>query len=196
MSHSSAEAPASGLARSFRGYDPAAVDRMLRDLTSRCESAERERDELKSRLKQVEADSAESRDLERTLRNTLVIAQRSADELKEQSRLEAEATVEEARNEARGIVGQAETTLDGAKTEARAIVGETERRADLLRAEIKLLEERERETRKRFSELLRSTLAQLEGTPEGEPAGSTLVDDLRPSADRVGETSEDLGRIS
>ena len=117
----------------------------------------------------METDAAESRDLERTLRNTLVIAQRSADELKEQSRIEAEATIEEARNEARGIVGQAEATLDDSKTEARAIVGETERRADLLRAEIKLLEERERETRNRFSELLRSTLAQLEGTSEAGP---------------------------
>jgi cell division initiation protein len=196
MSQFSGEAPVSGLARSFRGYDPAAVDRMVRDLTARCESAERERDELNVRLKQVEGDAAESRDLERTLRNTLVIAQRSADELKEQSRLEADATLEEARNEARGIVGQAETTLDGARTEARAIVGESERRADLLRAEIKLLEERERETRKRFSELLRSTLAQLEGTSEAGPAGSTLVEDLRPSAGRVEEPSEDLGRIS
>lgn len=196
MSQSSAESLASGLARRFRGYDPAAVDRMLRDLTSRCESAERERDELKSRLTQVETDAAESRDLERTLRNTLVIAQRSADELKEQSRIEAEATIEEARNEARGIVGQAEATLDDSKTEARAIVGETERRADLLRAEIKLLEERERETRNRFSELLRSTLAQLEGTSEAGPAGSTLVDDLRPSVERVEETSDDLGRIA
>jgi len=168
MSQSSGEVPGSGLARSFRGYDPAAVERMLRDLTARCESAERERDETKKRLADVETDAAESRELERTLRNTLVIAQRSADELKEQSRLEAA------------------ETLQNAQVEARGIVGEAERRADLLRAEITLLEERERETRKRFSELLRSTLAQLEGGPDAAAttASGNIVDDLRPSADR------------
>lgn len=196
MSQSPGEVPWSGIARSFRGYDTAAVDRLVRDLTTRSESAERERDELETKLKEVEGDAAESRDLERTLRNTLVIAQRSADELKEQSRLDAEATIEEAHAEARGIVGQAETTLGGAQTEARGIVSEAERRADLLRAEIKLLEERERETRKRFSELLRSTLAQLEGTPDPVSSGSNLVDDLRPSAERTEASSEEITRIS
>ena len=138
-----------------------------RDLTARCEALERERDDLRQQLEASKAETQETRDLERTLRDTLVLAQRSADELKEQSRLEAEAT------------------LDDARGEARDIVGEADRRADLLRAELKLLEERERETRQRFSDMLRDTLAQVEGS-RGEALGTgSLVDDLRPSADRV-----------
>ncbi len=156
------------LTRSFRGYDPSAVDRLVRDLTERCEAVEGERDELRSQLEASKIESTETRDLEQTLRNTLVLAQRSADELKEQTRLEAEATLEEARGEARDIVYEAE------------------RRADMLRAEIKGLEERERETRQRFADQLRGTLAELEGPREGDAGGSgNLVDDLRPSAERL-----------
>jgi cell division initiation protein len=167
MPESQQENLGSGLTRSFRGYAPKAVDRIVRDLTARCEALERERDDLRQQLEASKAETVETRDLERTLRDTLVLAQRSADELKEQSRLEAEAT------------------LDDARGEARDIVGEADRRADLLRAELKLLEERERETRQRFSDMLRDTLAQLEGS-RGEALGTgSLVDDLRPSADRV-----------
>ena len=92
-----------------------------------------------------------------------------------------------------GRVADPRSHLD---TRHRGIVSEAERRADLLRAEIKLLEERERETRKRFSELLRSTLAQLEGTPDPVSSGSNLVDDLRPSAERTEASSEEITRIS
>ena len=48
-------------------------------------------------------------------------------------------------------------------------MGEADRRADLLRAELKLLEERER-TRQRFADMLRDTLAQLEGSRGEAPA--------------------------
>ena len=91
MPESQQENLGSGLTRSFRGYDPKAVDRIVRDLTARCEAVERERDDLRQQLEASKAEAGETRDLERTLRDTLVLAQRSADELKEQSRLEAEA---------------------------------------------------------------------------------------------------------
>jgi cell division initiation protein len=142
---------------------------MVRDLTGRCETVERERDELKTSLQEAQAESTEAQELERTLRNTLVIAQRSADELKEQSRLEAAETLEDAR------------------AQAAAIVGEAERRAAALQASIRTLEEREHETRQRFADMLRSALGQLERDAEAMDAGvaKSLLDDLRPSSERV-----------
>ncbi len=63
----------------------------------------RERADLQDKLERLESDIARYRDLETLLRKTLVSAERSAQELKDQARRESEMLLNEAHAEARLI---------------------------------------------------------------------------------------------
>lgn len=153
------------LARGLRGYDREAARRLLEDVVASYEAVWHERDELRGAVERLEGELAQFRDLERLLRDTLVVAQRSAEEIKAHSRLEAETTIEEARATARKIVEEAETT------------------SEHLRDEIRRLREEEGQIRRLFAELLRRALKRLEidGERGGASERRSLLEDLVPA---------------
>jgi cell division initiation protein len=108
------------LARGW-GYGRGSVDRLLEDVVQSFEDVWRERAELQDRLEQLESDIARYRDLETLLRKTLVSAERSAQELKDQARREAEVHITEAHAEARLIKQQALAELEHLRGEASKI---------------------------------------------------------------------------
>lgn len=151
-----------------RGYDRGEVDGLLEQVTSSYEQVWLERDELRSRLSELENELGTLREQEHLLSSTLVTAQRVADELRE-----------EAEREAQRIKLEALADLGQAKAEA-------ERELEDLRAEIERSRGQERELRSNLRAYLEGALRQLEdgaATPTQEAPLGTLVDALAPDAD-------------
>ena len=109
------------LAQSFFGYRKGAVDTLLDEVVQSFEETWRERGELQDKLEQMENDIARYRDLETLLRKTLVSAERSALELKDHARREAEIVMTEAHSEARLIKQAALTEREHLRGEASRI---------------------------------------------------------------------------
>ena len=103
------------------GYGRSAVDKLLEDVVLSFEEVWRERAELQDRLEQMDSDIARYRDLETLLRKTLISAERSAQELKDQARREADIVMTEAHAESRLIKQQALAEREHLRGEASKI---------------------------------------------------------------------------
>jgi cell division initiation protein len=103
------------------GYGQAATDRLLEEIVDSFEEVWRERADLQDVNERLESDIARYRDLETLLRKTLVTAERSAEELREQARREADVVLAEARAEARKITQRALAERDHLRAEASRI---------------------------------------------------------------------------
>jgi cell division initiation protein len=138
--------------RSLRGYDRPATDALLTRIAESFEDVWRERADLRDELERLEGELARFRELEVLLRNTLVSAERSADELRAQAHREADVILDEARVKAREIGGGAES--------------ERER----VRADIRRLKNVEAEMRAEYRAFLVAALDRLEGDTEEREA--------------------------
>ena len=81
----------------------------------------RERADLRDELEELESELARQKELEQVLRNTLITAERMADDTRTQARREADVIVAEARSAARDIVSGAETERERIRTEIRRL---------------------------------------------------------------------------
>jgi cell division initiation protein len=95
------------LKRSFFGYKRAAVDRLMSEVADSFELVWRERAEFADRIETLEAEVKRHQELEGLLRQTLVSAERAAQEVKERATREADVIVNEAHAEARSIKREA-----------------------------------------------------------------------------------------
>jgi cell division initiation protein len=152
-----------------RGYERDEVDKLLEHVSSSYEQVWFERDELRSKLKELEGEVGTLREQERLLSDTLVTAQRVAEEL----RTEAEREAQRIKLESLADLGQAKA--------------EAERELENLRVEIHRFRSTERELRSNLRAYLQSALQQLEdgATATEEAPLGTLVDALAPDATRV-----------
>src|SRR6266571_5341574 len=126
------------LGRGVYGYRRAATDRLLDEIVESFEEVWRERADLEDKLERVESDVERYRDLETLLRKTLVSAERTAQELKDQARREADVILTEAHSEARLIKQQA-------LGEREHLRGEASRIRSLLRSALAIVDENEDE---------------------------------------------------
>lgn len=149
-------------------YDRAAVDRLLENATASYEHVWLERDELQDRVRELEQELASYRDMEHALRDSLVTAQRTAEDLRKESR-----------REAAGV-------LRGARAKAQELVGPARAERERLRGEIEHLRQLESELREAHRAFLLAALELLENgrspTPPSEEAP-------RPSREREAATS-------
>lgn len=99
----------------FRGFDIAEVDSFLEDVTAEVEALHRENEALKEERAALLAQIAEYRESEKSLRDTLVSAQKMADEMKVAAEHEYELKVKEAELEAEKLLADAQRRL--AKTD-------------------------------------------------------------------------------
>jgi cell division initiation protein len=164
-----------------RGYDRAEVDKLLEHVTSSYEQVWLERDELRSRLSDLEGEIGTLREQERLLSNTLVTAQRMADELRTDAERVANEMRAEAERETQRIKVEALSNLGQAKAEA-------ERELEDLRSEVERFRSQERELRSNLRAYLEGALRQLEDGAAPAPATQeaplgTLVEALAPDAD-------------
>ena len=116
------------------------VDQIMIDATSAYEHVWRDRADLEDRVHELEMSLGELRDTESAMRDALVTAQRTADDVRAQANRDAELIVREA--EAR----------------AREIIHKTYAEREQVRREIERLRADERQFRTRLRSLLGSTL--------------------------------------
>jgi len=140
------------LGRRLGGYDRPGTDALLVRIAESFEDVWRERADLRDEIGRLEGELARFRELEVLLRNTLVSAERSADELRAQAHREADVILDEARVKAREIGGGAES--------------ERER----VRADIRRLKTVEAQMRSEYRAFLVTALDRLEGDTEGREA--------------------------
>jgi cell division initiation protein len=144
------------------GYERPTVDRLLEDIASSYEDVWRDRADLRDELDRLEGELRRQREIEEALRNTLLSAERMADELRARAHHEADLIVEEARAKAREIAA-------GAEAEEQRV-----------RDEIRRLRTLESDFRAEFRGFLTSALERLDGGPgaalgEPEPASRQPV---------------------
>lgn len=88
----------------MNGYSVEEVDEFLDDLTADYERAYKQSTELKSRVDELESSLLHYKKIEDTLQNTLVMAQSTAEEVKNVARQQAEQIIKEAEGNARKSV--------------------------------------------------------------------------------------------
>lgn len=82
--------------RKWKGIDPVEVESFLALVGEEIEDLTRAKAELESRLRGLEAENVEHRERERTLRDTLLSAQRASEDIRGAARKEAELIVQQA----------------------------------------------------------------------------------------------------
>ena len=109
------------LGRRLGGYDRPATDALLLRIAESFEDVWRERADLRDEIERLEGELARFRELEVLLRNTLVSAERSADELRAQAHREADVILDEARVKARELGGGAENERERVRADIRRL---------------------------------------------------------------------------
>jgi cell division initiation protein len=127
-----------GLRRGLLGYRRQPVDRLIEEIAESFEEVWRQRADFADRIEQLESEVERHRDAETLLRQTLVSAERSAHELKDQARREAGLIVEEAHTEARAVTR-------AAAAERERLLGESRKVRALLEAALDAVDDGLRE---------------------------------------------------
>jgi len=109
------------LKRGLLGYRRGPVDELIVEIADSFEEVWRQRADFADRIEQLEGELSRHRDLESLLRTTLVSAEKSAHELKDQAKREAELVVGEAHAEAREVTRAAAAERERLLADARKV---------------------------------------------------------------------------
>ncbi|HOV78467.1 MAG TPA: DivIVA domain-containing protein [Bacillota bacterium] len=109
--------------KAFRGYSEEDVDSFLDRVIQDYENLLRENHELKEKLALADQQMGRYREIEEVLKNTMIIAQKNADELRQNTEREIRVLMDQARIEAEQLSREAEQ-------EATAVLQEAKRRSD------------------------------------------------------------------
>lgn len=175
------------LPRSRRGgYDREETDRHLAAILDSFEAVWREReslgerfeelqreaeglqarlDEVPAELERLDGELGEYRELERSIRQTLLAAQRSAEESKVAARKDSERALRKARAKAQRLLDDAtdkrDAMIEEAEAEAQSALERTRAQRSKLEAEVEQLEQFADSTRQMLRELLLGVLEQI-----------------------------------
>ncbi len=136
--------------RSFRGYDDEEVDKFLDEIIEDYEQIYRENIELKDKVTNLNEKLNDYKNLEDTLKNILITAQQTSDEIKNNAKVKAEMIIKEAENRAGKIVEESNDRVlkineESEKLRHEVDVFKTKLKTTLL-AEIDMLENKESPT--------------------------------------------------
>jgi len=123
--------------RRLRGYDPVAVDAFLQEVAVHYEEVLTENHQLREELIGLREEVQRYRTLENTLKESLLLAQKSADETRANAHREAELILHEARRQAEQIRREAEAQVQRLLREIEAL--ETRKRAAVMELRALLL---------------------------------------------------------
>lgn len=168
------------LRRSLFGYRRSAVDRLMSEVADSFELVWRERADFADRIEALEAELRRHQELEGLLRQTLVSAERAAQEMKERATREADLIVEEAHAEARSIKRDA-------IAEKQRLLEDAHRIRGLLRAALESVGEAQPEERAGGAE-------PAPARPEPAPPGAAA--DAPPAAAAAEATDPDVRRLA
>lgn len=162
--------------KGFRGYDPGEVDTFLDIIANDLESLTLERNQLQERSTSLESQLAEFKEIERSLRDALVMAERMSAEASENAQRRIESMLREAEVKSYSIIGEAEA-------KGRDIILDAENRRRALLLELEALDSQRAYALSKFRSLLDEQRGVLEvhlmSRPGSShlpgPGGSTLV---------------------
>jgi cell division initiation protein len=101
----------------MRGFDKAEVTTLLEAAADDYENALRENDRLKQEMARLETSLSQHRELEGSLKSTLISAQKVADDMRETAQAEAARIVREAEGRAELLLQKAEARLEDIQRE-------------------------------------------------------------------------------
>ena len=119
--------------KGFRGYKETEVDDFLDEVVREFESHIKQTASLQEQLEKAQEELERYRNIEDTLNRTMVVAQKTADEVRENSRREAELIVKEAEQRAKEIILSAERKVE----DSRHALEESVRQTSLFRAKLR-----------------------------------------------------------
>ena len=117
----------------FKGYSEDEVDDFLDRVVADFESLLKENEQFKAELEEVRARVEQYRQLENTLHSALIVAQETAEEVKQSARKEAQLIIREAEEEASRRIKASEQRL----RELEERFGQMQREAQAFRAQIR-----------------------------------------------------------
>mgnify|MGYP001086275650 CR=1 FL=1 len=149
----------------LRGYSEDEVDTFLDQVAKEFENLIRENQELREKVVQTEQSVARYREIEEAIKNTMVMAQKSTEELRQNAEKEASILLDRSRIEADQLAREAEQ-------EAAAIIREAEKRVSEMNSEYERLKREAHIFRVRFRTFLESQIKLLDSEemelPDGE----------------------------
>jgi cell division initiation protein len=151
----------------FRGYDPDEVDTFLDLIADDAEGLTNERNHLQERVATLETQLAEFREMERSLRDALVMAEKMSTEANENAQRRIDSMLREAEVKAIGIIGEAES-------KSREILMDAENRRRALLLELEALESQRSYALSKFRSLLDDQRAVLEAHLMSRPGATSL----------------------
>lgn len=135
--------------KAFRGYDEEEVDEFLDQIVKDYETIYKENLNLKDLLAAKDSNIGQYRDLEDTLKKTLVVAQQTAEDMKNNATREVEVILQEARLKAEQLVAAAEEKARGILQEYEGIQKQTQlirvKLRSFLKSQLALVEDAEAE---------------------------------------------------
>ena len=127
--------------RRGRAYDEVEVDDFLDEVAEEFEALIKENKSLRARIEGLEDQSMQSKQMDNTLRNTLLMAQRVAEETESDARRRAEQVLANAEEQSRSKVAEAQTEAERIRGEVSALKAAAE---DYRVRFIRLIEEQAR----------------------------------------------------
>lgn len=154
----------------LRGYSEDEVDTFLDQAAQEFEKLIRENQELREKIVQTEQSVARYREIEDAIKNTMVMAQKNTDELRQNAEKEARNLVDRSRIEAEQLAREAEQEAAGLLQEAEKKVSEMESEYNRLKREAQVF-------KVRFRSFLESQIKLLDSEEEQPGAGALPAED-------------------
>jgi len=168
----------------MRGYDRGEVQAFLLEVADDYENALRENDKLRQDVAKLDAVLGEHRGQERNLRNTLLTAQKLADEVKENAQTEAAIILREAEGRADLLLQKAQARLDdvqreidGLRMKRREVENDIEALIRTLNTTLEFIREQDQRSRDE------RVLLHRPRTVEAAPAAAPRPSEIAPKAD-------------
>jgi cell division initiation protein len=168
----------------MRGYDRGEVQAFLLEVADDYENALRENDKLRQDVAKLDAVLGEHRGQERNLRNTLLTAQKLADEIKDTAQKDAAVTMREAEGRADLLLQKAQARLDdvqreidGLRMKRREVENDIEALVRTLNTTLEFIRDQDQRSRDE------RVLLHRPRTAEPAPAAAPRPAEITPKAD-------------
>jgi cell division initiation protein len=154
------------LREAFRGYRPDEVEELLERAALTLERMHERNRQLQEKIAGLEAEGSTAKEMETVLRQTLLLAQRTADETVTAAHEKARQLVEESEDRSMTLTSEAEEQAriigEAQRQKYEAIVSELSARRDLLTLDIDALERVQADYRGRLRAVLEKELEELD----------------------------------
>src|SRR5688500_14718130 len=163
----------------FRGFDKAEVLALIAEVTDDYENALRDVDRLRQELSKMEAMLNQHREHERDLRDTMITAQRVADDIRANADTQARNTLRDAEGQSDLLLQKTQARLedvqreiDGMKMKRREVETTLESTIASLRNTLEFV--REQEQREREDKILLHRPRPAESQPQQQPDATSI----------------------